>query len=479
MKRLTKPGIAASALFVVLAMPSKTIASTHSDENSEQIRYSIVDLGPVGAGTPFMISNDGFIAGFADPKSGAPQPPGASPQDHDRATYKVTDLGTLGGTFSDTGGVNNHGEVVGGATVNDDAAIHAFLWNGGVMTDLGTLGGPNSFANAVSNRTNAVGLSDISNSAGNPSLCFEEFVLTSHQCRAFLWEDGVMKDLGTLGGSSSAILGAGVNSRGQAVGAAETAMPDPNNPPFQIYHAFLWKDGEMKDLGTLGGPNSMASGISDSGRVVGQAETATLLPSCGCFAAHAFLWSDDAMSDLGTLGGNFSNALAINGRHQIVGGSSLTGDASTHAFIWEHGYMMTDLGTLPGDVFSIATDISSEGQVVGLSCDASGNCHGFTWYRGIMTDLNALIPAGSDLELVTAYQINSRGQINGTAVQKSTGQTTAYLATISRDEDASPAGGSTAQLSPRVTVSESVRNLLRQRLVLRYRVHSWVIDPMK
>ena len=184
------------------------------------------------------------------------------------------------------------------------------------------------------------------------------------------------------------------------------------------------------------------------------------------------------MSDLGTLGGNFSTGLAINGRHQIVGGSSLAGDANTHAFIWEDGYM-TDLGTLPGDVFSIATDISSNGQVVGFSCDASGNCHGFIWHHSIMTDVNALIPVDSDLELVTAFQIDSRGEINGTAVQKSTGETHAYLATINRDEETSSEGGGTAHLSPRVTVSENVRNLLRRRLVLRYRVPSWAIGPMK
>ena len=148
-----------------------------------------------------------------------------------QTTYAAIDLGTLGGTFSDTGGVNNKGQTVGGATVTGDTAIHAFLWNNGLMTDLGTLGGPNSFANAVSNTTGAVGLSDISTSPGNPNLCFEEFVSTTNQCHAFLWQNGVMRDLGTLGGASSSVTGDGVNSRGQVVGSAETPNPDPTNPP--------------------------------------------------------------------------------------------------------------------------------------------------------------------------------------------------------------------------------------------------------
>ena len=45
--------------------------------------------------------------------------------------YTVTDLGTLGGMFSDTGGVNNQSEAVGESIVIGDTAIHAFLWNKG------------------------------------------------------------------------------------------------------------------------------------------------------------------------------------------------------------------------------------------------------------------------------------------------------------------------------------------------------------
>jgi probable HAF family extracellular repeat protein len=381
------------------------------------------------------------------------------------ASYTVTDLGTLGGTFSDTGGVNNQGQAVGGSTVIGDTAIHAFLWNKGVISDLGTLGGPNSFANAVSNTTGAVGLSDISNSPGNPNLCFEEFVNTTNQCRAFLWQNGVMSDLGTLDGASSTVLADGVNSRAEVVGGAETAIPDPNNPPYQIFHAFLWERGEMTDLGTLGGPNSIAFGINDKDQVVGQSEiSSTASPSCGCLPAHAFLLKrGSAMRDLGTLGGDFSNALISNNQGQIVGASTLAGNVNAHAFLWQDG-VMTDLGTLPAplDFFSFANDISSKGQVVGNSCDANFNCDAFIWEGGVMTDLNTLTPSDSDLQLVTAFQINSRGRINGTAIQKSTGQTRAYLAT--------PTNGGTAHLSPKIILPENVRKLLRQRLAWRYHI---------
>jgi len=60
--------------------------------------------------------------------------------------YAVTDLGTLGGTISVAGGINNRGDIEGFSTLPGDTAVHAFLWQKGLMADLGTLGGPNSFA---------------------------------------------------------------------------------------------------------------------------------------------------------------------------------------------------------------------------------------------------------------------------------------------------------------------------------------------
>ena len=68
-------------------------------------------------------------------------------QDHNQhrhARYTITVLGTLGGTFSQDTGLNNRGSVAGYSNLLGDQVVHAFLWQTGVMTDLGTLGGPNS-----------------------------------------------------------------------------------------------------------------------------------------------------------------------------------------------------------------------------------------------------------------------------------------------------------------------------------------------
>ena len=79
----------------------------------------------------------------------------------------------------------------------------------------------------------------------------------------FLWDNGKMMDLGTLGGTAGWPWG--LNKRGQVTGQSNLA-DDAH------YHAFLWDRGMLKDLGTLGGDNSSARWINDAGEVVGRAD---------------------------------------------------------------------------------------------------------------------------------------------------------------------------------------------------------------
>lgn len=73
---------------------------------------------------------------------------------------------------------------------------------------------------------------------------------------------------------------------------------------------------------------------------------------------------------------------------------------------------MTDLGTLPAlNFMSSAGDINELGQIVGTSCDSQFNCSGFLWEDGVMTDLNALLPAGTALQVIAAGGINDLGEI--------------------------------------------------------------------
>jgi probable HAF family extracellular repeat protein len=92
----------------------------------------------------------------------------------------------------------------------------------------------------------------------------------------------------------------------------------------------------VTDLGTLGGPTSNAEAINDRGQVVGSADTATR----GVY--HAFLYSNGKMHDLGVLTtageGNFSNAGAINNHGQVTGQAGVPSGAGQF-FLYSAGYM--------------------------------------------------------------------------------------------------------------------------------------------
>jgi len=123
-------------------------------------------------------------------------------------------------------------------------------------------------------------------------------------------------DLGELlGGSSHAT---GINNSGQVVGYFST------NGAIN-FRAFLYSNGSIQDIGTLGGTDSEATGINDNGQVVGFSDTINE-------AYHAFLYSNGSMQNLGTLGGDTSQATALNNKGQVVGNSYTSGGAPSTPF---------------------------------------------------------------------------------------------------------------------------------------------------
>jgi probable HAF family extracellular repeat protein len=263
-----------------------------------------------------------------------------------------------------------------------------------------------------------------------------------------------MIPLPTLGGNNGGANG--VNNRGQVAGFAEDTTTDPCGGPQEL-RAVIWDSGAVQELPS-DDPNAFGNAINDKGQVVGQT-------GGRCTPARAVLWENGALFELGTLGGSGSFAIDINNQGQVVGNSDMPGDITFHAFLWQNG-VITDVGTLPGDVSSGVDGINNKGQAVGRSIDIDGNSRAFIWQNGVMTDLNTLIPSGSPVFLLEASgTINSRGQLAGYALQISSGEIHAFLATPSADQSGSPSTTPTAQGVNRpglkVSLPDNVRKLLQ------------------
>jgi probable HAF family extracellular repeat protein len=303
------------------------------------------------------------------------------------SAYSLTILGGLGGMSSRAYDVNEAGQVVGIST-NAASRTHAVLWQNGGITDLGTLGGPNSWANALNEAAAVAGSAQV-NAGG-----------TLH---AFVWQGGGLTDVTPTSPGSAAY---GINDAGQVVGSHNGGR------------AFLLDDGVFTDLGTLGSLpwyQSFANDINNAGQVVGSSH-AIFNDDLGDLQ-HAFLWQDGALTDLGVLPGfDESVAESINASGQIVGTSTFV-DQSTYmlewrAFLYANGAMAA-LGV--PTAHSGALDINDAGQVVGWMRGAGGfdPDRAFLYDDGVVTDLNTLIPPGSGVTLAAATAINNAGQIVG------------------------------------------------------------------
>jgi len=316
-----------------------------------------------------------------------------------QSQYSITDLGTLP-TFnsSEAGGINDSGQVAGWSS--DTRGIdHGFVWTSGSgMRDLGTLG----FSSSA-----AIGINALGQAAG------EVYNLSRGPFHAFFWtSDAGLTDIHMSSFDSSEAMG--INAAGQIVGRLA-------NPTGSV-HAFLWSsDAGMSDLGPMPGlTDSFASGINDSGQIVGT--------SWDAINGRAFLWTSGAgFTDLGTLPGfSYAMASAINASGQAVGEAS-NDTGPIDGFLWMSNGTMTDLGTLPGFLYVQPHAINASGVVVGQVSNDPSSGRAFIWQNGVLTDLNTLIPIESGWVLKIATGINNNGQITGTGTVG--GRTRAFLLT--------------------------------------------------
>jgi len=384
-------------------------------------QYLVINLGNPNGGTPNLgvisqgssISNNGWIAGFATEPNGV---------FHAEAwVYGFPlDLGTLGGSGNPTlnsavawPNRNDHGVVVG---ISETAAVNPLNENWSCSLAV--------FNDAI---PNGVG---------------------QHVCLGFVWQNGTMSPLPTLGGYDG--FATGVNNRAQIVGWAENSVHDPscnaNNQILQ-FEAVMWvkENGQYvaEELPPYGNDqDGAATAINQRGQVVG------ISGLCGGAiggetAEHMVMWRNGYVErTLPTLGGSYWNTpMDINNRGDVVGFADLPGDGvgnpSFQPFYWSKRPYVCQQGQpsqtgtcnlTPGVTgFSgEALGVNDHDQVVGLSF-VSG--HAFIWQDGAMTDLNNCIAPGSaDLVLTDAQEINDAGAITGQASDPATGTLVAFVA---------------------------------------------------
>jgi probable HAF family extracellular repeat protein len=235
-------------------------------------------------------------------------------------------LPLLGGTNGSAIGINNKGQIGGVAeTPNLDSTCpfpefqaEPVLWaEGAIKTQPTFPGDPDGYVTSINDKGQAVGAS------GN---CWTTPGATS--IHALLWENGKARYLGTLGGTLFSGASA-INERGQVVGFSDVSGDtSPYAPLGNSYvHAFFWQDGEMKDLGTLPGDSaSLAFSLNNEGQAVGFWSRAIIWRD-GLAIDLNTLVPGPPFSPLYLL-----NAYAINDRGEVVG-QGLASNGELHAFL--------------------------------------------------------------------------------------------------------------------------------------------------
>lgn len=259
---------------------------------------------------------------------------------------RVIDIGAF-----DARKINNNGRIAG--VSQTDALTHVLQYRDGALTDLGAIQGFAGFGLNDANQLTGV--------SGDP--------VYGH---ATVYDNGSMTDLGVLPGHGASV-GIAINNRGQVTGNSYPVYTDGFHLVYGQPQGFIYSNGVMTNLGTLGSSRSIAANLNNSGQVVGNSETKDIAGQEGNFVSRAFLYGEGRMNNLGNIYEGKSSANDINDFGQVVGNIMVL--SRTDAMYTE---------SVP-----------------------------FLYSDGRMIDLNRLLPENSGWTLYDAVAINNAGQILG------------------------------------------------------------------
>jgi probable HAF family extracellular repeat protein len=265
---------------------------------------------------------------------------------------------------------NGNGWVLGSGQFYEqgiDKGIRLFLWKAGKIKSVGSIIGHYGAATDLNINNRVVGyhqnLDDQGNAVSN---------------RAFLWGIGNLSDLTPICNvpldSSSYNAAIAINDADTVLGSSDVCDPEGN---ILSGHAVLWKNGNLKDLGALGAdPNGYSDStpvaININDQVIGYS---SIFDGEGNWQGqHGFLWLNGTMHDMGSLGVDesgysFSTPYAINANGQVVGFSTYSENGvakGNRAFLYQNSTMLDLNSTLPaniGLVLENALAINDKGQI--------------------------------------------------------------------------------------------------------------------
>ena len=223
---------------------------------------------------------------------------------------------------------------------------------------------------------------------------------------ATLWRAGAPIDLNTLvtGGASMTLLVAeAIDSKGRIAGLGQQSNGS--------YGGFLFDGGVLTDLGTLPGGSAgpTPTAMNDHLQIVGSADSGG--------HSHAILWDHGTLIDLHDptqISGDDSFALDVDRFGRAVGYAMFQVSATTQlpqAVLWDHGTVVNLGAGLSG--VSYANGLNDFGEIVGTFEDPILGFRACTFASGVVTDLNTLIDPSSGLTLFAANDVDDEGRIVG------------------------------------------------------------------